>query len=96
MKENDGKFLQALQRDFGAANMESQGIDTMPAPLSKLILRAGHPFYAATCTLMEGSLRYYPLEVEDFLLGDALRVYFKCRAIDRVATTRFTREELTI
>ena len=94
MEEANFRIHNLLQRDFGASNRTARNANRMPAPLCDLILSADHPQNVATITLLEGSLRYYPLEVEDFLKSDVLRVHFQCRAKDRVVTTRFTRPEL--
>lgn len=96
MKNTGIKTHLLLNRDFGAADMSGRKHNVMPAPLCNLILSADHPLHVATCTLLEGSLRYYPLEVEDFLIGETLRVHYKCFTRDRTINTRFTREELDV
>lgn len=83
-----------LGRDFATPAVALR--NRMPDPLHILYLDANHPRDVATCVLLEGSLRYYPLEIEDFLRGDQLRAYFRCSAKDKVVTTRFTRGELEV
>ncbi len=68
----------------------------IPDPSKPLILSVNHPVHAATVDLLEGSLRYYRLELSDILLGDRLRAHFNVHFLGNAypVAVRYDRGEI--